>query len=45
LNLRYTPDLRFMYDETAEKVEEMEKLFQEIADERDTAEQDMSDDT
>ena len=45
LNLRYTPDLRFMYDETAEKVEEMEKLFQEIADERDTAQQDMSDDT
>lgn len=44
LNLRYTPDLRFAYDETAEKVEEMEKLFQEIADERSTAERDEHDD-
>lgn len=44
LNLRYTPDLRFMYDETAAKVEEMEKLFQEIADERKAVKQDMSDD-
>ena len=34
LNLRYTPALQFRYDETAEKVEEMEKLFQEIAQER-----------
>ncbi len=34
LNLRYTPALQFRYDETAEKVEELEKLFQEIASER-----------
>ena len=34
MNLRYTPALQFRYDETAEKVEEMEKLFQEIANER-----------
>lgn len=30
LNMRYTPALQFFYDETAEKVEEVEKLFQEI---------------
>ncbi len=35
LNLRYTPELQFRYDETAEKVQEMERLFQEIANERD----------
>ncbi len=34
LNLRHTPTLQFFYDETAEKVEEVEKLFQEIALER-----------
>ncbi len=34
LNLRYTPALQFCYDETAEKVQEMEKLFQQIAQER-----------
>lgn len=34
LNIRYTPALQFHYDETAEKVEEMERLFQEIAHER-----------
>lgn len=34
LNLRYTPALQFRYDETVEKVEEVEKLFQEIANER-----------
>lgn len=34
LNLRYTPALTFFYDETAEKVEEVERLFQEIAEER-----------
>lgn len=31
LNLRYTPALQFFYDETVEKVEEVEKLFREIA--------------
>ncbi len=34
LNLRYTPALHFYYDETAEKVEEVEQLFREIARER-----------
>ncbi len=34
LNLRYTPALHFYYDETAEKVEEVEELFREIARER-----------
>ncbi len=34
LNLRYTPALQFYYDETAEKVEEVEQLFREIARER-----------
>ncbi|MBU0961104.1 MAG: 30S ribosome-binding factor RbfA, partial [Proteobacteria bacterium] len=28
LNMRYTPSLLFIYDTKAEKVEEMEKLFQ-----------------
>lgn len=31
LNLRYTPALQFHFDETAAKVEELEKLFHEIA--------------
>ena len=34
LNLRYTPELRFCYDEAVGEVEEMERLLQEIADER-----------
>ncbi len=34
LNMRYTPALQFRYDETVEKVEEMEKLLREIADQR-----------
>jgi ribosome-binding factor A len=34
LNMRYTPDLQFRFDKTAEKVEEIEKLLQEIAGER-----------
>ncbi|MEN8188812.1 MAG: 30S ribosome-binding factor RbfA [Thermodesulfobacteriota bacterium] len=34
LNMRYTPALDFYYDENADKVAEMEKLFQEIAEER-----------
>jgi len=44
LNLRYTPDLQFKFDETAEKVAEMETIFQEIADEREAAKRDLSDD-
>jgi ribosome-binding factor A len=31
LNLRYTPALQFYYDETADKVEEVEQLLREIA--------------
>ncbi|MCF8057086.1 MAG: 30S ribosome-binding factor RbfA [Desulfocapsa sp.] len=34
LNLRYTPTLRFEYDTKADKVEELEQLFAEIASER-----------
>jgi len=36
LNLRFTPALQFRYDETSEKVEELNIIFQEIADERKT---------
>ena len=35
LNMRYTPDLQFRYDKTAEKVKEIETLLQEIAGEKD----------
>lgn len=34
LNLRYTPDLQFRYDDTAEKVAQVESLFREIENER-----------
>ncbi|MBE0582557.1 MAG: 30S ribosome-binding factor RbfA [Desulfofustis sp.] len=34
INLRFTPELRFWYDEGAEKVEEVEKLLAEIAREK-----------
>ena len=34
LNMRYTPNLQFCYDKTAEKVAEIENIFQEIAKER-----------
>ena len=34
LNLRYTPALQFYFDETAEKVEEVEQILREIARER-----------
>lgn len=34
LNLRYTPDLHFRYDEAAEKVEKIESILQEIENER-----------
>lgn len=33
LNLRYTPNLQFRYDEIAEKVEHIENIFQDIANE------------
>lgn len=34
LNLRFTPDLQFRYDDIAGKVAELEEIFQEIANER-----------
>ena len=34
LNMKFTPDLQFRYDETADKVAEIESIFQEIANER-----------
>ncbi|PID41115.1 MAG: ribosome-binding factor A [Proteobacteria bacterium] len=40
LNLRFTPDLHFWYDETIEKTEEIEKLLEELARERDERKQD-----
>ena len=38
LNLRFTPELRFWYDEEFEEVEKIEKLLDEIARERDERE-------
>ncbi len=35
INLRFTPELRFWYDEEAEKVAEVEKLLAQIAREND----------
>jgi ribosome-binding factor A len=32
--MRYTPELHFVFDRQVEKIEAMEKLFQEIARER-----------
>lgn len=40
LNLRFTPELQFRYDKSEEQVEEMERLFREIAKERDEDERD-----
>ncbi|MEN8190889.1 MAG: 30S ribosome-binding factor RbfA [Thermodesulfobacteriota bacterium] len=40
LNLRYTPSLTFEYDSKADKVEELEQLFSEIASERRRDDQD-----
>ena len=34
LNLRFTPALQFRYDDTSQKVEELDTIFQEIANER-----------
>ena len=34
LNMRYTPDLQFRYDDAADKVAQVESLFQEIENER-----------
>lgn len=39
LNLRFTPELHFWYDETVEKVAEMEKLLSDLARERNEREQ------
>ncbi len=40
LNMRFTPALQFYYDDKADKVREIEDLFQEIADERRRGEED-----
>lgn len=40
LNLRFTPELRFWYDEEFEEVEKIERLLDDIARERDDREQD-----
>ena len=34
MNVRYTPKIQFRYDDKADKVRELEELFQEISDER-----------
>lgn len=35
LNLRFTPALQFKYDDIADKVAELDEIFQDIANERD----------
>jgi ribosome-binding factor A len=40
LNLRFTPALQFKYDKVMEKVAELEDIFQEIANERNSREDD-----
>ncbi|MCP4337445.1 MAG: 30S ribosome-binding factor RbfA [Desulfobulbaceae bacterium] len=40
LNLRFTPALIFKYDDVVEKVAELDEIFQEIANERDSREDD-----
>lgn len=37
LNLRFTPALQFHYDNVADKVAELDEIFKEIADERNTS--------
>lgn len=40
LNLRFTPALQFNYDDVADKVAELDDIFQEIADERRSRDED-----
>ena len=40
LNLRFTPALQFKYDDVAEKVAELDDIFQELADERKSRDED-----
>lgn len=40
LNLRFTPALQFKHDDVAEKVAELDDIFQEIADERKSRDED-----
>jgi ribosome-binding factor A len=40
LNLRFTPAILFRYDDVVEKVAELEEIFQEIANERESREDD-----
>lgn len=37
LNLRFTPVLQFQYDSVADKVAELDEIFKEIADERESS--------
>lgn len=39
LNLRFTPDLQFRYDDIVGKVAELEEIFQDIANERKSREE------
>lgn len=39
INMRFTPELQFCYDDNVEKVEEMEQLLADIARKRDEREQ------
>lgn len=43
LNLRFTPALQFRYDTVADKVAELDDIFQEIADEKKASERDSKD--
>lgn len=40
LNLRFTPALQFRYDDKADKVSELEEIFQEIANEKNASRDD-----
>jgi ribosome-binding factor A len=40
LNLRFTPAIQFHFDNVAEKVAELDEIFKEIADERNTSQDD-----
>lgn len=40
LNLRFTPALQFHYDDVADKVAELDEIFKEIADERNSSQSD-----
>ncbi|MGL1931406.1 MAG: 30S ribosome-binding factor RbfA [Desulfotalea sp.] len=43
LNMRHTPKLQFFYDKKAEKIEALEGIFQELAQERNSQKNDTKD--